>query len=210
MDSSGERTFLHLWARASPCGSRTSTARCSSRGEPFISQARSSWRSSTASPRRSCWRRRSRGALHEPRHGLGCDGSHGERVLPLLPHVDLFAPSLAEGCAITGEQEPAAVASWLRARASARSCSSAVTRCYASGEGYEGASRRSRSQRSTGREPAMPSSAGSLRPVGGLGARALHAVRERRRRARHDRDGRSRRCAGPRGDARARGLAEGR
>jgi sugar/nucleoside kinase (ribokinase family) len=33
-----------------------------------------------------------------------------ERALPLLPHVDLFSPSLAEAQAISGETEPAAVA----------------------------------------------------------------------------------------------------
>ena len=32
---------------------------------------------------------------------------HWERVLPALPHVDLFAPSLAEGRAISEEREPA-------------------------------------------------------------------------------------------------------
>lgn len=39
-----------------------------------------------------------------------------ERVLPSLPHVDLFAPSLAEAEAISGERGPEAAAAWLRAR----------------------------------------------------------------------------------------------
>lgn len=63
-----------------------------------------------------------------------------ERVLPALPHVDLFAPSLLEGRAITGEEEPAAVASWLRERgvgAVVLKCDAAG--CYASGDGFEGA-----------------------------------------------------------------------
>lgn len=39
-----------------------------------------------------------------------------ERLLPSLPHLDLFVPSLAEGSAISGEPEPESVAAWLRER----------------------------------------------------------------------------------------------
>jgi sugar/nucleoside kinase (ribokinase family) len=39
-----------------------------------------------------------------------------ERLLPSLPHLDLFVPSLAEGSAITGQPEPESVAAWLRER----------------------------------------------------------------------------------------------
>jgi sugar/nucleoside kinase (ribokinase family) len=39
-----------------------------------------------------------------------------DRLLPSLPHVDLFAPSLAEGSAISGQPEPESVAFWLRER----------------------------------------------------------------------------------------------
>jgi sugar/nucleoside kinase (ribokinase family) len=39
-----------------------------------------------------------------------------ERLLPSLPHLDLFVPSLAEGSAISGEPEPEAVAACLRER----------------------------------------------------------------------------------------------
>jgi sugar/nucleoside kinase (ribokinase family) len=63
-----------------------------------------------------------------------------ERILPVLPHVDLFAPSLPEGRAITGEEEPSAVASWLRERGVGEvvlKCG--ASGCYASGEGFEGA-----------------------------------------------------------------------
>jgi sugar/nucleoside kinase (ribokinase family) len=63
-----------------------------------------------------------------------------ERVLPALPHVDLFTPSLPEGRAITGEEEPAAVASWLRERgAGAVVLKCGPVGCYVSGEGFEGA-----------------------------------------------------------------------
>jgi sugar/nucleoside kinase (ribokinase family) len=63
-----------------------------------------------------------------------------ERVLPALPHVDLFAPSLPEGRAITGEGEPAAVAAWLRERGVREvvlKCG--PSGCYASGDSFEGA-----------------------------------------------------------------------
>jgi sugar/nucleoside kinase (ribokinase family) len=63
-----------------------------------------------------------------------------ERILPVLPHVDLFAPSLPEGRAITGEEEPSTVASWLRERGVGEvvlKCG--ASGCYASGEGFEGA-----------------------------------------------------------------------
>jgi sugar/nucleoside kinase (ribokinase family) len=63
-----------------------------------------------------------------------------ERVLPSLPHLDLFAPSLPEGRAITGQEEPAAVASWLRERGVGAVVLKLGPRgCYASGDGFEGA-----------------------------------------------------------------------
>jgi sugar/nucleoside kinase (ribokinase family) len=63
-----------------------------------------------------------------------------DRVVPALPHVDLFAPNLPEGRAITGKEEPAAVASWLRERgADAVVLKLGVLGCYVSGEGFEGA-----------------------------------------------------------------------
>jgi sugar/nucleoside kinase (ribokinase family) len=62
-----------------------------------------------------------------------------ERVHPALPHVDLFAPSLAEGRAITGKEEPAAVASWLRERGvGAVVLKCGASGCYVSGDGFEG------------------------------------------------------------------------
>jgi sugar/nucleoside kinase (ribokinase family) len=39
-----------------------------------------------------------------------------ERVLPSLPHLDLFVPSLAEAEAISGERGPEAADAWLRAQ----------------------------------------------------------------------------------------------
>jgi sugar/nucleoside kinase (ribokinase family) len=39
-----------------------------------------------------------------------------ERLLPSLPHLDLFVPSLAEGSAISGRPQPESVAAWLRER----------------------------------------------------------------------------------------------
>ena len=62
-----------------------------------------------------------------------------KRVLPALPHVDLFAPSLAEGQAISGEREPAAVAAWLRGRgARTVALKLGADGCYAAGEGFDG------------------------------------------------------------------------
>jgi sugar/nucleoside kinase (ribokinase family) len=62
-----------------------------------------------------------------------------ERVLPSLEHVDLFTPALAEARGITGEDDPAQAAAWLRARGVG---SVAITLgregCYASGPGFEG------------------------------------------------------------------------
>src|SRR5439155_18836202 len=62
-----------------------------------------------------------------------------ERVLPSLPHVDLFTPALSEAGAITGESDPARAAAWLRERGVG---SVAITLgpegCYASGPGFEG------------------------------------------------------------------------
>lgn len=62
-----------------------------------------------------------------------------ERIHPLLPHVDLFAPSLAEARGITGREEPEAAAAWLRARGvGAVAVKLGSDGCYAAGDGFEG------------------------------------------------------------------------
>jgi sugar/nucleoside kinase (ribokinase family) len=62
-----------------------------------------------------------------------------ERVLPCLPHTRVFAPSLAEGRAISGEEEPRRVAAWLRARGvEVVALKLGPDGCYVAGEGYEG------------------------------------------------------------------------
>lgn len=62
------------------------------------------------------------------------------RVEPCLEHLDLFVPGLGEARAITGEDDPARAAAWLRARGVG---SVALTMgpdgCYAAGAGFEGA-----------------------------------------------------------------------
>jgi sugar/nucleoside kinase (ribokinase family) len=82
---------------------------------------------------------RSRGLLTSLDTVWDATGRWG-RILPALPHVDLFAPSLAEGRAITGKEEPVAVAWWLRERgvgAVVLKCGAAG--CYVSGDEFEGA-----------------------------------------------------------------------
>jgi sugar/nucleoside kinase (ribokinase family) len=62
-----------------------------------------------------------------------------ERVLPALPHVDFFAPSLAEAQALSGEREPAAVVAWLRDRgARTVALKLGADGCYAASDGFEG------------------------------------------------------------------------
>jgi sugar/nucleoside kinase (ribokinase family) len=62
-----------------------------------------------------------------------------ERVLPCLPHADLFAPNLAEARAISREQDPARVAAWLREQGVGEvALTMGGDGCYASGEGFEG------------------------------------------------------------------------
>lgn len=62
-----------------------------------------------------------------------------ERAHPLLPHIDLFAPSAAEARGISGEDDPAAAVAWLRDRGvGAVAVKMGAEGCYASGEGFEG------------------------------------------------------------------------
>ncbi|HEY7563221.1 MAG TPA: carbohydrate kinase family protein [Gaiellaceae bacterium] len=62
-----------------------------------------------------------------------------ERVVPSLPHLDLIAPSLAEGRAISGRETPADVAAWLReAGVGAVALKMGAEGCYVSGDGFEG------------------------------------------------------------------------
>ena len=63
-----------------------------------------------------------------------------ERILPTLPHVDLLAPSLAEGRAVSGAHEPAAVAAWLRERgAGAVVLKCGPDGCFVSADDFVGA-----------------------------------------------------------------------
>jgi sugar/nucleoside kinase (ribokinase family) len=62
-----------------------------------------------------------------------------ERIAPSLPHLDLIAPSLAEGRAISGRDGPAEVAAWLRdAGVGAVALKMGPAGCYVSGDGFEG------------------------------------------------------------------------
>ncbi len=62
-----------------------------------------------------------------------------ERLLPSLPHLDLFVPSLAEGSAITGRSDPESVAAWLRERGVGTvALKLGADGCFASGDEFEG------------------------------------------------------------------------
>jgi sugar/nucleoside kinase (ribokinase family) len=61
------------------------------------------------------------------------------KILPALPHADLFVPGLAEAQGISGETEPAAAAAWLRDNGVGEVALKLGERgCYAAGEGFEG------------------------------------------------------------------------
>jgi sugar/nucleoside kinase (ribokinase family) len=62
-----------------------------------------------------------------------------ERILPSLPHLDLFVPSLSEGSAISGQPEPERAASWLREHGVGTvALKLGVDGCFVSGEEFEG------------------------------------------------------------------------
>lgn len=62
-----------------------------------------------------------------------------ERLLPSLPHLDLFVPSLAEGAAITDRTEPESVAAWLRERGVGTvALKLGADGCFVSSEEFEG------------------------------------------------------------------------
>jgi sugar/nucleoside kinase (ribokinase family) len=62
-----------------------------------------------------------------------------ERMLPSLEHLDLFTPAHAEARGITGEDDPACAAAWLRRRGvGAVAVTLGPDGCYASGPGLEG------------------------------------------------------------------------
>jgi sugar/nucleoside kinase (ribokinase family) len=61
------------------------------------------------------------------------------RVVPALPHVDLFTPAFLEARAITGLEDPRAAAAWLRERGATEVAIKLGERgCYASGADFEG------------------------------------------------------------------------
>ena len=60
-------------------------------------------------------------------------------VLPCLPHLDVFAPSLAEARAVSGRDEPEEVAAWLRDRGVAvAALTMGESGAYVAGDGYAG------------------------------------------------------------------------
>jgi sugar/nucleoside kinase (ribokinase family) len=62
-----------------------------------------------------------------------------ELVLPALPHVDVFSPSLDEGRAIAGLEEPRDVAGWLRERGPGTVALTMGDRgAYVAGDDFEG------------------------------------------------------------------------
>ena len=62
-----------------------------------------------------------------------------ERVVPSLRHVHLFTPAMAEARAITGEDDPARAAAWLRGRGvGVVAITLGAEGCYASGPEFEG------------------------------------------------------------------------
>ena len=62
-----------------------------------------------------------------------------ERVLPSLPHLDVFTPALPEARGITGDDDPARAAAWLRRRGvGAVAITLGRDGCYASGPAFEG------------------------------------------------------------------------
>ena len=62
-----------------------------------------------------------------------------DRILPSLPHLDLFVPSLSEGSAISGQPEPESVASWLRERGVGTvALKLGADGCFVSSEEFEG------------------------------------------------------------------------
>lgn len=62
-----------------------------------------------------------------------------ERLLPSLPHLDLFVPTLGEGAAISGQEDPKAVADWLRERGVGTvALKLGADGCYVSSEEFEG------------------------------------------------------------------------
>jgi sugar/nucleoside kinase (ribokinase family) len=140
VDSSGERTFLHLPGASASLRaeeldrSYLFSGRCLHLAGALVMEALDGEPGAGLLAEA-----RSRGILTSLDTVWDATG-RWERVVPALPYVDLFAPSLPEGRAITGEEEPAAVASWLRelgVGAVVLKCG--ASGCYASGEGIEGA-----------------------------------------------------------------------
>ena len=61
------------------------------------------------------------------------------RVVPSLPHLDLAVPSLDEARAISGEEEPAQVATWFRRQGVGTvALTMGPGGCYVAGDGFEG------------------------------------------------------------------------
>lgn len=104
-----------------------------------------------------------------------------ERVGPCIPHVDLACPSLAEARSVSGEEDVAAVASWLRAKGPEWvALTMGPEGCYASGPGFDGhvAAPRAVAVDSTGAGDAFAAALIHARIAGWDFERGIHAACE--------------------------------
>ena len=109
-----------------------------------------------------------------------------ERLVPSLPYLDLFVPSLAEGSAISGQPEPESVAAWLRERGVGTvALKLGADGCFVSSEEFEGFVAAPAVEAIDGTGSGDAFAAGTpLRCARRLAARALGSARQRSRRPR--------------------------
>jgi sugar/nucleoside kinase (ribokinase family) len=139
VDSSGERTFLHLPGANGVLRAEELDGNLLFAGRALHVAGSLVMPALDGEPTAAILREaRGRGLLTSLDTVFDATG-RWERVLPSLPLLDLFTPGLAEARALSGEQEPPRISAWLRERGVRElALTMGAEGAYVAGEGFEG------------------------------------------------------------------------
>jgi sugar/nucleoside kinase (ribokinase family) len=139
VDSAGDRTFLHLPGANGALRAEELDTRVLFGGRALLYTGALVMPALDGEPAASILAEaRTRGLLTALDTVFDSTG-RWSRVLPSLPHVDLFMPGLAEARGVSGLDDPPAAAAWLREQGVGEvAIKLGEQGCYASGAGFEG------------------------------------------------------------------------
>jgi sugar/nucleoside kinase (ribokinase family) len=139
VDSAGERTFLHVPGANGTLGSEEFDEHVLYSGRALHLAGALVMERLDGEPFARIAEEARRRAIFTSLDPVWDPTGRWSRLEPCLPHLDLFTSSLAEGRALSGEEDPPRVAAWLRERGVREvALTMGAEGCYASGDGFAG------------------------------------------------------------------------